>query len=229
MPTIWSDLLHLFFPKLCITCKCPLIHEEEHICLTCLCDLPQTNFWEENDNPVAQLFTGKVDVVNASAVYFYEKGSKVQQIVHLFKYHDNKKLAYIFGRHMALAVQSCTAYQSVEILIPVPLHAKKERKRGYNQSEWLCRGIASVWERRPVITNALTRISASKTQTNKSIYDRWLNVHEIFTLQNKQVLEGKHILLVDDVITSGSTLLACAEILITVPDVRISVLTLAAS
>jgi ComF family protein len=219
------NFIHLFFPRLCVLCKTPLIQEERQICLGCLCDLPLTDFPAGEDNPVSCLFTGKVDIVSATAWLHYEKGAKVQRLIHSFKYYNNKSLAYQLGRQMGLSLQSYIS-QEIDLLIPVPLHRKRQRKRGYNQSEWICRGLASVVPI-PVCTNSLQRRMASGTQTNKSLYDRWMNVQQLFALNDEHGLEGKHILLVDDVVTSGSTLCMCAETLLTAPGVKVSVLALA--
>lgn len=226
MTKILNDLLNLFFPKLCILCKAPLTSNEEQVCLTCLCDLPYTHFYLQENNPAEQLFIGKAPIEHATSLLFYEKGGKVQKLIHSFKYHGNKELAWLLGRQMGIALQKHFADHTIHMLIPVPLHKKRKRKRGYNQSEWICKGIASVWNI-PVCADILIRISQTETQTRKSIYERWINVKEIFKVKDNQTFADKHILLVDDVMTSGSTLLACAEVLTATPDIRISILSLA--
>jgi ComF family protein len=226
MRAIGSDLLNLFFPRLCPLCKEPLTEDEEQICLKCLCDLPYTSFHHQADNPVAMLFAGKIPFMDATAFLHYEKGSKVQRLVHTFKYYGNKKLAYQLGRQASITLQSQAAYSSIDFLIPVPLHPKKERERGYNQSEWICRGVASVLPV-PIHLTAVQRRSQTQTQTNRALYERWLNVQNVFVLNDTKNLEGRRVLLVDDVVTSGSTLLACAEALLAVPGIRISILALA--
>jgi len=223
---ILNNLLNLFFPKLCVICNNPLIEDEEQVCLSCICDLPHTNFHVQEDNPVVNLFAAEPTVLNATALLYYEKGGKVQRLIHNFKYHGSRELALQLGRQMALNLQNETLYRDVDLLIPVPLHKKRKRKRGYNQSEYLCRGLASIWEK-PIETNVLFRESSSDTQTRKSFYDRWLNVKEIFIVKNETQLINKHILLVDDVITSGSTLSACIQALSNIQNIRISILALA--
>jgi ComF family protein len=226
MPTIWDDLLNLFFPRLCVLCKEPLMANDEQLCLQCLCGLPRTNFFYEAENPVARLFAGKVALENATALFHYEKGGNVQRLVYAFKYYGNKELAYRLGRQAAQALKTHTAYRLVDFLIPVPLHPKRRRKRGYNQSEYLCRGLASVLHI-PVRPASLQRRTKTATQTNRSIFDRWRNMQEVFALNDAESLRGRHVLLVDDVVTSGSTLLSCAEALLAIPGVRVSVLALA--
>lgn len=225
MKKILINFIHLFFPKLCVICKNPLIQAEEQICLECLCDLPQTNFHFNENNPVFQLFMGKVDIVNATAWLYYEKGGKAQQLAHSFKYYRNKDLAYQLGRQMGVSLQSYIN-ENIHWLIPVPLHKKRLRQREYNQSEWICKGLASIVHI-PINTNSLHRKTASGTQTDKSVYARWTNVQHKFTLKDTQSLEGKHILLVDDVVTSGSTLCMCVETLMTIPNIKVSILAFA--
>jgi ComF family protein len=205
----------------------PLIQEEKQICLDCLCDLPLTNFHTDENNPVFQLFTGKADIVKATAWLHYEKGNKVQRLIHTFKYHNNKNVAYQLGRQMGFSLQPYIS-QEIDVLIPVPLHRKRQRERGYNQSEWICRGIASVVPI-PISANSLQRKTASGTQTDKSLYARWTNVQQLFALSDKHDLKGKHILLVDDVITSGATLSMCAKTLSEIPGLKVSILALAAA
>ncbi|MDR1557154.1 MAG: ComF family protein [Tannerellaceae bacterium] len=226
MRMIWDDLLNLFFPRLCVLCREPLTAGEEQICLQCLCDLPYTRFFYREENPVGSLFAGKAPVANATAFLHYEKGGKVQHLIHAFKYRGNRELACQLGRQAARALESHTAYQSVDFLIPVPLHPKRRKKRGYNQSEYLCRGIASVLHI-PIHTTALQRRIKTGTQTRKSLYERWLNMQDVFVLEEAETLRGCHILLVDDVVTSGSTLSSCVETLGAVPGIRISILALA--
>ena len=225
MLTIWNDFLNLFLPNNCVICNEPLFEGEKQICLKCLVDLPQTKYWLKDNNPVFQLFIGKAYVINAAAFLHFEKGGKVQKLVHAFKYRNNKDLAYQMGRLAAKACHANPVYRQVDVLVPVPLHSKRKRERGYNQSEWICRGIAAVWNL-PICTNVLLRKKRTVTQTRKTIYDRWFNVQDIFVLKNPQTLKGKHILLVDDVITSGSTLVFCTNMLLSIPEIKVSILAL---
>ena len=227
MPTTWNNLLNLFFPNLCKICKRPLVEGEEQICLKCLCDLPHTGYHQLVNNPVEQLFIGKDRIEYATAYLRYEKGGKVQSLIHSLKYHDNKELGYLLGRQIARELQTdhspiCT----VDLLIPVPLHPRKKRQRGYNQSEWIARGLNTLLKL-PIDTTSLRRTKETETQTHKQTYDRWLNMQNIFSVVDREVLAGKHILLIDDVITTGSTIGACAEALLTIPGVRVSVLAIA--
>lgn len=227
MQTIWTNLLNLFFPNVCRLCERPLIDGEDQICLFCLCDLPRTNFHKQTDNPVEQLFFGRNQIEYATAYFHYEKGGKVQHLIHSIKYHDNKELGSLLGKMIGQELLTDKSpICDIDLFIPVPLHRKRFKQRGYNQSEWIARGIASVWNK-PIDTKHLMRADNSNTQTNKSVYDRWLNVCSIFKVNQPEDLVNKHILLIDDVITTGATISACAKALADIPGIRISVLTLA--
>ena len=222
MPTTWNNLLNLFFPNLCKICTRPRDEREDHICQICLCDLPHTG----SEKLVEQLFIGKDRIEFATAYLRYEKGGKVQCLIHSHKYHDNKELGYLLGRQRAREPQAdhspiCT----VDLLIPVPLHPRKKRQRGYNQSEWIASGIRSIWDI-PIDTQSLARTTHTSTQTRKAIYDRRLNVCSIINVIHPESLKNKHILLIDDVITTGATISACAKALSGIPGIRISILAL---
>lgn len=158
---------------------------------------------------------------------YFDKGGKVQQLIHSIKYYGNKELGYLLGRKAALELLcNKNPLSEADILIPVPLHPSKKRERGYNQSEWIAKGIASVFEK-PIDTISVRRQKATESQTTHSVhYDRWLNVKDIFEITNKADLTGKHVLLIDDVITSGSTVGACIDVLSTIPGLRISLFVL---
>ena len=226
MRKIFNDLLNLFFPKLCMICQTPLVGGEEHICLKCLYDLPRTDYDFQKENPTTFLFAGKVPVYRATAFLRYEKGGHVQQLIHSLKYHDNREIGFRLGRMAGLNYRQAIQSDCPDLLLPVPLHPKKRKQRGYNQSEWIARGLNSLLQL-PIDTTSLRRIKETDTQTNKPTYERWQNVQDIFSVVAPKELEGKHILLIDDVITTGSTIGACAEALLTVPGVRVSVLAVA--
>jgi ComF family protein len=188
--------------------------------------MPKTNYHLWDDNPVYGLLTKKgAAVERAMAMFRFVKGENVQKLIHRFKYYGCKKAAWQIGAYMAIILNDCPAYRQVDFLIPVPLHKKKMRKRRYNQSEYLCRGISSIWGT-PLDTETLIKRSATDTQTRKSIQERQQNVKGVFAVHDATRLAGKQILLVDDMVTSGSTLSACIEALCTIPGIRISVLTL---
>lgn len=220
------SFLSLLFPRCCVVCGRPLAKGEECICAACNINLPRTNYHLQKDNPVEQLFWGKIPLERATSFFFYRKGSDFRQILHQLKYGGQKEIGAIMGRYMASELSSSGFFEGVDVIIPVPLHKKKQQIRGYNQSEWIARGIAVVTGI-PVDTDAVVRRKNTETQTRKSTFERWENVDGIFELYRAEALVGKHILLVDDVLTTGATTVACASRLMEVKGMRISVLTLA--
>jgi ComF family protein len=226
MRNILNDLLCLFYPNLCLLCKRPLIVNEKYLCLYCLCDLPKTNYHVNKTNPAADLFAGYAQVSDVTAFLFFERKGVTQRLIHALKYKGNYGLAEYLGRMAALDLKKESVYASVDAIIPIPLHPKKERQRGYNQSEHIAKGIASVYACE--INNLLIqRITHTVSQTRKTAYERHLNVEKIFQLTDPETLHGKHILLIDDVITTGATISSCIDTLISVPEIKISIFALA--
>jgi len=226
--TVLNDLLSLFFPNLCVLCKNPLVAGEEQVCLGCLCDLPYIHSFLTG-NPMEALFMGRLAFSSASAFLYFEKGNYTQQLIHSLKYYNNKKLGFILGQLAATRMQRSDSYVMPDVLIPVPLHPGKQRKRGYNQSEWIAKGMSSVWGI-PINTAILRRQKKTETQTRRTIYDRKLNMESTFLLTDGcSGLEGKHVLLIDDVVTSGATMEACANELLKQEGVKISLFALSAT
>ena len=226
MTTIWNDLLNLFEPRLCQLCKKALLPEERALCLHCLCDLPRTYYHRRDDHPLLPLFTGISSFRHVTAFLFYKEGGPVQSLIHSFKYKGNKQLAERLGRIAAQELQADSFFRDVDVCIPVPLHRRRQRTRGYNQAEWIARGLAEVYHF-PVDTRTLVRAVDTDTQTHKSAYERRMNVAEAFRLSRPEQLVDKHVLLVDDVLTTGATLLSCIDCLTRIPRISISVFTLA--
>jgi ComF family protein len=223
---ILEDFLSLFYPRLCAGCQTSLVRGEEVICLGCQVDLPKTGFEKFADNPVSQLFWGRTEIQQATAYCSFDKGGIMQHYLHHLKYKGSKEIGEKLGMLLGNDLINCVPYQDIELLIPVPLHPKRERKRGYNQSAEIGKGISDAMNK-PLITGNLIRNHYSDTQTNKSRYERWENVKDLFSVRKPLLLEGKHILLIDDVVTTGSTLESCARAILKVPDTRVSIATLA--
>lgn len=221
-----SDVLELVFPSLCTTCGERLNSQEKYVCFDCWHDLPITNFHLNTENKVAQLFWGRVEIENATAFFSYKKGSRYQHLIHFIKYKGLKELGFETGRKFGFALADSEVFKSVDSIVPVPLHPKKEQKRGYNQSRWIAAGIADVLQK-PVIDKNLYRKSFTSTQTRKNRFERWQNVDGLFEVNDPQEFLGKHILLVDDVVTTGSTLEACAFPLLKLAGTKVSIATLA--
>lgn len=227
MNTWFHSFWSLLFPRCCVVCGSPLSRGEECLCTCCNINLPRTGFHLRKDNPVECLFWGRIPgLKRASSFLFYRKGSDFRRILHLLKYGGYKELGEVMGRYMAAELSSGGFFDGVDMIIPVPLHRKKQKLRGYNQSEWIARGIASVTGI-PLCAECMIREKNTETQTRKSTFERWENVEGIFRLCDTVHFEGKYVLLVDDVLTTGATTVACASAFARVSGIRISVLTLA--
>jgi len=224
--SLTEDFLSLVFPNNCAACGNNLFEHEEVICSLCEFHLPQTNYHMDYDNPVAALFWGRAQVKSAAAYYHFNKGNRVQHLVHLLKYKGRCDVGIYLGRQYGQYLKNSPLFRSVQMIIPVPLHRSKLLKRGYNQSEQFALGLSRSMNL-PLNITSLTRTQASQTQTRKSRFNRWENVSGIFEVSDSESLIDKHILLVDDVITTGSTLEACITVLQTIPGIRISVAAIA--
>lgn len=221
-----SDFISLFYPRLCAGCQATLVRGEDLICLGCLADLPKTGFEKIDDNPVARLFWGRVEIQLATAFCSFDKGGIMQQFLHKLKYKGCGEIGEKLGRMFGADLIQCASYREIDLIMPVPLHPLKERKRGYNQSAMIGQGISAAMNI-PMVRDNLVRNYNSDTQTNKGRFERWENVKTLFSVRKPEQLEGKHLLLIDDVVTTGSTLEACAQVLLEVPGVKVSVATLA--
>lgn len=217
-----SDLISLFYPEVCAACGMLLYRHEDTVCLSCRYLLPDTGYELVADNPVARMFWGRVRFEQVSAMYFFAKKGKVQHLVHELKYKSNRDAGLFLGREMGKKLSASPLYRDIDYVVPVPLHARRQRIRGYNQSEVIARGIKETTGWRTDTTN-LNRAGATETQTRKSRSARWDNVKDIFQLQNPDRFAAKHILLIDDVITTGSTIEACALALSAAANIRVSV------
>lgn len=221
-----DDFLSLLFPRLCHGCGNHLLRNESIICTECRVLIPQTGYHTQPGNPVEQLFWGRCRIEKAAAFSYYNKGSRIRKLIHSLKYSGMKEIGTELGVIYAAALKNSGFTGNIDLIIPVPLHPSKEHKRGFNQSTIISEGISSVTGIK-VETGALIRPVKTQTQTKRSRYDRWMNVEGIFTVADPLRLEGKHLLLIDDVITTGSTIESCVNELIKVRDVKVSVVALA--
>ena len=221
----FRDFTHLLFPFNCLGCGAALDENENPVCEHCREDLPVTTYWRQQGNSVEKLFWGKIPVEHASAFAFFKKGNNVQRLMHALKYRGHEEVGEILGQWYGEALRETSASE-VDVIVPVPLHNQKRKQRGYNQCDSIARGLARVIQR-PVISNAVVRLRYNESQTTKGVYERWLNVKELFRVEKPSVLTGRHVLLVDDVVTTGSTLEACAGAILAVPGCKVSVATLA--
>lgn len=221
-----DDFISLFYPRLCAGCGIALVRGEEVICLNCLADLPKTNFHKVAENPVQQLFVGRTTIVGATSFCHFDKGGRVQHLLHELKYKGNFAVGQKMGYLMGCDLIENELFCDVDAIVPVPLHPKREKIRGYNQSAAIGAGLSRSMNR-PMVTDTLIRPIGSLSQTRKGRYERWENVNGIFRVNNQDIFAGKHLLLVDDVVTTGSTIEACCVPLLQIAGVRVSVATLA--
>jgi ComF family protein len=187
--------------------------------------LPETNFHFHSNNPVEKLFWGRLPLTAATSQYYFTRESMMQHLMHQFKYKGNKDIGLYLGRLMGNKLSGSNRFISVDALIPLPLFKSKEHKRGFNQATVLCQVIADVFKR-PVLNGVIARNAATETQTKKGRVDRWLNIEGRFSLVSEKEISGKHVLLVDDVVTTGATLEACGRELLDAENVQLSVATL---
>ena len=222
----WDDFISLLFPRLCYGCGTYLLRNENLICTECYVVIPRTNYHNEPDNPVAQLFWGRCTIEKAAAFSYYNKGSRIRNLIHNLKYKGISEIGYELGKIYGSSLKTSGFMNDIDMIIPVPLHLSKKRVRGFNQSESISIGIGEAASLKVEI-QSLIRVMVSSTQTKKSRYERWTNVEGIFKVTDPDAITGKHILLVDDVITTGSTIEACTNELLKIADVKVSVVALA--
>ncbi|MCC5917907.1 MAG: ComF family protein [Cryomorphaceae bacterium] len=225
LPADFFDaLLHFIYPDVCVNCARTLTASEEFLCIYCEEDLPLTRFEKLEDNPVTHVFFGRVPLVYGDAFCYFKKQSAVQRLLHYLKYMRQPGIGRYLGLFMGLQILTKPWPEIPDYIIPVPLHPKKRRIRGYNQAEELAYGVSRVCDA-PVLYNVVKRGTHTPSQTKLSRWDRWVNVSDTFYVENTEYLPPcAHILLVDDVITTGATLEACASKLLEVRnDIRISV------
>ncbi len=222
----FRDLAGLFLPRRCGGCDQGLRHFERCLCTFCEDDLPRTRFHDDPNNQVEELFRGKVQLQAASAFLHFNPTGMVQHMLHRIKYQHDRQLGLELGRWMAEDLRTSKRFDTVDLLLPVPLHPRKEHMRGYNQSQVLVDGMRERW---PIehIGKGLVRVVRTPSQTRRNRLDRWLNVKEAFQLPDPEKLRGRHVLIVDDVVTTGATLEGCVLALGAVPGIRVSVYTAA--
>lgn len=214
-------MLNLFFPKLCRGCDSELLAQEAEICAYCRHQLPVTNIHSTNSDEINKVFFGRVPVVNATALLYFKKNGLTQKFVHALKYKGAVKLGNEFGKWLGSELGEIESYQSVDAVIPIPLHKKKLRQRGYNQVEGFGKEIAAALSK-PYIDDVLIKITPTKSQVFKERVARIFSQQEVFAVQNEEKIKGKHLLIVDDIITSGATLEASASKLLKTEGVKLS-------
>lgn len=220
------DLLALLYPALCPACDHHLLADEQHICASCQYKLPSTGYHLLADNPFTERFWGRLPLHSAAALYHFTKGGRTQKLIHQIKYGRRPQIAHHLGRVYGVELRASPLFSTIDYIVPVPLHPRRQHQRGYNQSDHFARGLSETmsvdWS-----PNVLIRRHATTSQTRKSRMERFSNVQEVFQLAHPERVVGRHILLVDDVITTGATLEACGQQLLQLPHTRLSMATLA--
>ncbi|HOA38348.1 MAG TPA: ComF family protein [Flavihumibacter sp.] len=219
---ISTSLTTLIYPHCCTACGTNNLPAADGICSYCLQHLPLTGFMQQPDNPVARVFWGRLSLENATALVWFQKHSAVQQIMHGIKYQARKDAAFQIGRWMGHQLQDCSWLQQIDYLVPLPLHKNRLLTRGYNQAACICEGIARVCDL-PILSTVAQRSSATVTQTQQHRKARWENMKQVFSINPDLPLNYKHLLLVDDVITTGASLDALGQQLRHIPGIRLSV------
>jgi len=217
-------LFHLLFPHVCAGCGTDILAEESMLCMRCIHAMPETKFELYVNNPIEKLFWGRLPITAACAHYYFTKESLMQQLMHEFKYKNNKALGIQLGRMMGEQLVKSGRF-NIDALIPLPLFPAKEKRRGYNQATLLCQGIAQILDL-PVLQQSIIRTQHTDTQTKKGRIERWKNMEGKFELIDPSCVANKRILLVDDVVTTGATLEACGSELLKAENATISIATL---
>ncbi|MBR1551923.1 MAG: ComF family protein [Muribaculaceae bacterium] len=217
----------VLMPRTCSVCGEPLGADEPYVCRGCMAHLPRTRLEQVEFNAMEQLFAGKVPIERAAGFFYYEKDSPYASIIHDAKYRNMPKLGQWIAGQAYAEMSGSGFFDGIELVVPVPLHRDKQARRGYNQSLYIARGIAQAAG--VVVGEAVEAVRSHSTQTRKGAIERWQNTRGMYRMKARMssALEGKHVLIVDDVVTTGSTLEACAEALLAVPGIKISLFTLA--
>lgn len=217
----------LVYPDVCVCCGQLLVEGENACCLKCYYGLGQTDFHLEHDNPTARRFLGRVNISAATSRFYYTKLSLVQKAIFALKYHGNREIGLVLGRDLGQTIKISEYFSGIDIIIPIPLHPAKHRKRGYNQSEIISNGVNEILNC-TVRKDIIIRNSNTKSQTKlKHVFSRWSNVGDSFTVINSEDLVNKHVLVIDDVITTGATIENCIKMIENIEGIKISVASLA--
>lgn len=223
--SLLNELSNLFFPECCPVCSIRLLPSEQGVCLQCLHALPKTNNFMEPDNLAETLLAGRFPFERAATFCVYSRGGVLQPLIHQLKYNNKKEIGVLLGKLFGKDLIGSEFILPIDLIVPVPLHPQKQKERGFNQAETIAYGLSEVTSI-PVSSGNLVRAIFNPTQTQRTKTQRWENVKGIFDLLHPSLYAGKHILLIDDIITTGSTLEACAHALLKSPGIKISVATL---
>ena len=207
-----QNFSELLYPKLCGGCGNHLYENEEVVCVYCRASLPLSGECDFENNASEKLFWGKVAITAAASFLFFQKKSSTQHLLHQLKYQQKENIGEWLGEQFAYSLQSKGRFAAVEIIIPIPLHPSRIKFRGYNQCDAIARGMSSVLQI-PIVNGVLTRSVATQSQTKKNRFQRFENMNSVFSLAQASAIKGKNILLLDDVLTTGATLISAAQVL----------------
>ncbi len=224
--TLINDFLSLIYPRHCEACGNNLFKHEKYICNYCKVNLPKSNYHHASDTELTRVFAGRVPFVHALSLYVFEKSGKIQKLLHAIKYQHQKDLAEFLGKQYANDLLKNNTFNGVDVIIPIPLHKNKLKARGFNQSEWFAKGLSENLNI-PIDTQTMMRKVETNTQTKKRKYQRWENVEGIFEITNHEALKNKHVLIIDDVITTGATIEAAWQCVKDVEGIKFSVAAIA--
>ncbi len=221
-----NHLFSLVFPDVCAHCRVSLLHNERFVCSFCFGQIHFFDFPKEEEEIADRVFYGKVRVEKAFSLFYFIKGGVSQSLIHHVKYKNKAALGVYLGKLLGAAIMQHTVFQNVDVIVPVPLTKRKQRKRGYNQSEKIAKGIAAKLQK-PLLADYLLRVKQKESQTQYNKFTRWQNINHCFEVNKKAQQHFKHILLVDDVITTGATLESCVRVILESGDLKVSIASLA--
>jgi len=223
---MFHDFVNLLYPAVCHICEAELLKNEHLICTSCLHDLPVTSYHLDNENPVKKVFYGRVKIRKATALLHFRKKAGVQHLIHDLKYRGHREIGIYLGKWLGEELSAIPEWQNIDVVIPVPLHKTKLKQRGFNQVEDFGKEIAKAIHAE-YLDDILLKVSSTQSQTLKGRLSRWGKLEETLDIRNPEKVLNKHILIVDDLVTTGATLEACAHKLLEIPGVELSVATMA--
>ena len=224
--SFWHRLLDLISPRLCVVCGQRLTVSEDVICTKCNLHLPRTDFHQDPyENEMAKLFWHQIPVERATALFYYESHAETANILYELKYKNHPEVGEVMGRLMAKELKPSGFFDGIDGIVPIPLAKKRQRQRGYNQSLEIARGISAITSL-SIYNKVVRRKAFEGSQTNKGRWERNENVEGVFELKDASAIQGKHLLMVDDVVTTGATVIACVQELCKADNVKVSVIAL---
>ncbi len=221
-----KDVFSVFFPDVCVNCQSRLLRNEQFLCTFCLNDLPVILYNDTTKKMLQNIFYGKVPIEDVYSFLYFTKFGITQKLIHQLKYKKEQNIGVFLGRRMCYDIERLKLFEDVNLVLPVPLHKKKLKERGYNQVDKFGE-LLSAYLQVPYETDVLQRVSINETQTLKQRFERFSNTDSKFLISDFECFENKHVLLIDDVITTGATLVSCCEELLKVKNIKISVCTMA--